>query len=122
MQYRVSACNAAGCGTVRLSRNITPLVPPSPPANLAAALNPAGPGIHVSWTDQSTNESGFILERRTRNVDLSYGPYSNLAPAPAANATAFNDPAGPGTYQYRIRACNAAGCSMRVGPVEVTKP
>ena len=62
--------------------------------------------LSLTWTDASTNEDGFKVERATGTT----GAYGQLATV-AANATGYVDAtvtAGT-TYCYRVRAYNAAG-------------
>lgn len=66
-------------------------------------------GWSLAWNDNSTNETGFELQRRT---PCTSGTYALIA-SPTANATAYTDTtAVAGTqYQYRIRAVNSSGQS-----------
>lgn len=64
--------------------------------------------VHLSWRDNDAGHPGFRIERR----DGSGGEWVAIASLPAGT-TRFSD-AGivPGqSYRYRVRACNAAGCS-----------
>ena len=58
--------------------------------------------LRLSWSDNSTDETGFQIERRTLN-----GTYSQIAMV-GANVTAYSDSTvTPGTtYCYRVRAFN----------------
>lgn len=81
-------------------------IPSSPTAVTATSV--ATTGTVVSWTDTSTNETGFVLERRTGN-----GTWTQ-AGSVSANSTTFTDPAplvaGEVTW-YRIKASGASGDS-----------
>ena len=68
---------------------------------LAASLN-------LQWSDNSSNESGFKIERKTGTG----GSYSQIGTV-GANVTSYNDAAiaGGSTYCYRVRAFNGAGDS-----------
>jgi len=82
----------------------------TPPANAPTALNAVAASatrIELSWTDTTTNETAFLIERR-----LSGGAFAQIAQV-AANATAFQDTSvAPSTdYEYRVRASNQAGTS-----------
>lgn len=63
--------------------------------------------LNVSWNDNSSNETGFSIERA-----VSGGNYSEIATV-APNSTTFQDPALQANtlYNYRIRAFNSAGYS-----------
>src|SRR2546428_14112921 len=64
--------------------------------------------LGASWTDNSTNEAGFKIERMTGTT----GTFAQVATV-GANTSAYTDPnlsAGT-TYCYRARAYNAAGDS-----------
>jgi hypothetical protein len=121
-QYRVRACNTQGCSAWSMSGTITTPVLPAAPSG-ATAVAVSGAQVDVTWTDGSANETRFELLRRTRNADLTWGSYALLA-SPAANATGYSDTGvNEGTtYQYRVRACNAAGCSALASSNSVTTP
>ncbi len=88
--------------------NIRPATaPPTAPAALAATASSTSQ-INLTWTDTSSNETGFRIERKT---GVS-GTYAEIA-APAANATSFSNTglAAGTTYYYRVWAYNAGGNS-----------
>lgn len=66
--------------------------------------------IRLTWTDNSTNETGFELSRETLSgATWTVNPSVNIAP----NVTTYDDPiTTPGTYRYRIRSFNASGSSV----------
>ncbi len=78
--------------------------PPPAPTNLLATLQ-AGPQVSLSWTDNSTDETGFVIRR-----SLNGAAFSDLVTL-AANATGYVDTgvASPNTYAYEVCAVNAAG-------------
>jgi len=102
--YRVRASNSAGTSSYS---NVTNAVGPAAPAPPAApsglsATAPAYGQINLSWTDNSTNESAFLIERSTDGTN-----FSQVASV-AANATSYSDTGlSPSTlYYYRVRATN----------------
>ena len=92
-------------------------VPPAP-ANLSATAVSSSQ-INLAWTDQSTNETDFQIERKTG----AGGTYAQIVTA-AANATTFNDTglAEGTTYFYRVRAVNSAGNSAYSNEASATTP
>ena len=89
-------------------------VPPSAPSSLVATAT--GPyQINLSWTDNSDNETGFIIESWG-----SYGGYIQIDVG--ANVTSYSDtgltPAT--TYSYRVYAYNKYGESEATGIVNAT--
>jgi hypothetical protein len=83
-----------------------PATPPTAPSNLTAVQIVAR--VQLAWTDNSTNETGFKIERKT-GVG---GTYAEIAVG-AANSPSYLDSnvvAGT-TYYYRVRATNLAGDS-----------
>lgn len=112
--YRVRACNDDGCSEPSNDASVsTPDVPPLPPTDLSAvALGPHA--IALTWTDASTNESGFEVERR---LDPA-GPWT-AAGTTGPDVARLDDSglASGMAYGYRVRACNPVGCSPFVGPV-----
>uniref|UniRef100_A0A832MLD6 T9SS type A sorting domain-containing protein n=1 Tax=Eiseniibacteriota bacterium TaxID=2212470 RepID=A0A832MLD6_UNCEI len=96
--------------------------PPAPPADptLLAATPSADDTILVTWADQATNETSYVIERSTAGPA---GPFTPLATLPA-NTTAYADGglAPAAEYCYRVRAENGAGASGWAGPACATTP
>jgi hypothetical protein len=83
-----------------------PQLPPDPPSNLVART--AGcTQINLTWQDNSDDEDGFEVERSLDGTN-----FSRIDTVPA-DQTTFSDTglAQGTTYWYRVRACNAIGCS-----------
>ncbi|MBI2919120.1 MAG: PKD domain-containing protein [Chloroflexi bacterium] len=95
-----------------------------PPAALAAPLAPTGleatvvnaTQVDLAWTDSSTDEAGFRIERSTDGV--TFVPVGTAA----ANANSFSDATAPGggTFSYRVIATGAAGHSAPSNVASVT--
>ena len=85
------------------------------PSLLAANLT-TGSQVHLTWTDNSNNETGFVIERKAEFG----GTYAPVA-SPNTNATSADDLVGPETvnYSYRIKAVNASGSSAWSNEVNV---
>lgn len=110
---RAVGLNAKGRTDGAVVSFTTPVLPPIPsePTGLMVSASPGG-GIQLDWTDNSSNESGFEIE-----VVVDGGAPSTVATA--AGAMQFVDDAPPtGLLEYRIRACNAGGCSAYTSPVQ----
>lgn len=93
-------------------------LPPMAPNNVVAM--PASPtSIGITWSDQSTNETGFEIER-----SLSSSSGFTLITTVAAGATNFNDSGllPLTTYYYRIRSINAGGQSSYSSVANATTP
>jgi hypothetical protein len=90
---------------------------PNAPSNLrASAANSTR--INLTWTDNSNNETGFLIQRRIGN-----GSWSNLATV-GANVTSFANTglvAGT-TYGYRVRANGSSGNSVFTAEATATTP
>jgi hypothetical protein len=95
-----------------------PAVPPDAPSGLqASAISTTA--IDVGWTDNSTNEAHFSLERCTGAVAMCNATPTLFAEIaqPAANATSYSDSnlTPDTTYSYRLRAGNTNGNSAYTG-------
>lgn len=95
------------------------VLPPAPdaPTNLSAA--PASYSqINLTWTDASTNETSFLIERSTNNV--SYAQVGSVG----AGITAYSDTGLTGNtlYYYRVRASNTGGNSPYSNISSATTP
>jgi hypothetical protein len=94
------------------SGTATPPVQPDPPT----ATPQAGPQVSLTWRDNATNETGFVVERAANG-----GAWVQIATAPARNNTGnvtFVDTtvAWGTTYLYRVAAFNGAGPSLNYAP------
>jgi len=70
---------------------------PNAPSGLTAETI-STPAIALNWTDNSTDETGFEIQR---SPDGS--TWATIATV-AVDATHYEDESGPGTYYYRVRA------------------
>ncbi|HEY7771345.1 S8 family serine peptidase, partial [Longimicrobium sp.] len=95
---------------------------PIAPASLTAAVE-TPTSVLLNWTDRSVNETSFTLSRRVMTGPTTWTAWQDVA-TPAANATSASNGGltGGSTYQYRIRSCNAAGCSGWAASAAVTRP
>ncbi len=85
------------------------------PGNLAAEVLANNAEIQLTWTDNSTNETSFLVERQD-----SGGAWVQVGTA-TANATSYTDTGLPvGTYQFRVRATNGAEFSGYSAPAQVS--
>jgi hypothetical protein len=81
-------------------------VTPAAPSGLIRDVVSLGGQNHfrLRWTDNAVNETHYEVERKTT------GDFILIATLPA-NSTTFAEPVVGGHPRYRVRACNAAGCS-----------
>ena len=92
-------------------------LPPAPSGLSAAAISRSR--IDLSWQDNSSNETGFQVERSRAG-----GAFSLIATTPA-NATTYSNTSGLAPnklYSYRVRAVNAAGNSAYSNTASATTP
>ena len=90
---------------------------PAAPSSLAATLS-SDTSAELSWSDASTDELGFEIDRST-----SSSAWTLLATV-GAGVTAWSDAgltAGE-TYSYRVRAYNDSGASANSNVASVTAP
>lgn len=119
--YRVRAYNPGGSSGYPNAVNVTtPNVSlPTAPASLTAAAQAPGKGggVALAWADKSSNEGGFLVERKTGSTS-SWQPLITLA----ANTTKYTDTTtlARTTYYYRVRSYNIAGSSAYSNQVNVT--
>jgi hypothetical protein len=94
--FRVRANNSVGSSSYATS------VPGTTKINAPTGLSVSASGttVNLSWTDNSTVETGYQVERSS-NGGTSY----TLVATTAAGATTYADTNRPdGTYKYRVRA------------------
>lgn len=106
--YRIRAVNSSGASafTFPASAFTTPN-PPAAPGGLAAVARSSSQ-IELRWVDNSSNETGFSVERSTDG--LSFTTITNL---PANSVSFVNGFLAAGTvFHYRVRAFNTGGNSQ----------
>lgn len=119
--YSVTAINASGSTPSSNTVSVTAptcggtVLIPTAPSGLAAL--PASNFMSLAWNDNSSNETGFNVERKT---GIS-GGWSQIASV-GQNIAAYRDygvSAGV-TYYYRVSAYNASGSSSYSNETSVT--
>ncbi len=84
---------------------VVPTSPPVAPGGLTATAVSAVQ-INLRWTDNSTNENAFLVERSTNLV------FAQIASLPAGTTNYSDFGLTPATtYYYRVRGINLAGAS-----------
>ena len=117
--YRVFAHNTGGNSTNSNEANATTTgtvtIPAAPTSLVATAVSSSQ--INLTWTDASSNEDGFKIERRNPGSTV----YVEIASV-GANVTAYSNTglAASTKYGYRIRSYNSAGNSAYSNLVNAT--
>jgi Carbohydrate binding module (family 6)/Fibronectin type III domain len=90
---------------------------PSAPSSLGATAA-SSTQINLTWTDNSTNETGFEIDRAT-NSTFSAGLTTFTV---GSNVTSYSSTglSASTTYYYRVRSTNAAGDSANTATVNAT--
>ncbi len=117
-----SSPTSTGSDSAGLTVSVKPPSPPAAPSGLTAAAVYSGSGknkilarIELSWTDNSSDETGFRIEHcavtgSKNNKVCTFAWLTNVGP----NVRTFPDTEGlvaGNAYQYRVRAENANGFS-----------
>src|SRR5437773_4373467 len=86
----------------------SPSALPSPPSNLAATVASSSQ-INLTWKDNSSNETGFKVERCQGSGCTNFSQIVQLG----ANVTSYSNTglSASTTYLYRVRAFNSVGNS-----------
>jgi hypothetical protein len=91
---------------------VPPASTPAAPGGLTASAVSQSQ-IHVSWSDNATNETGFVVARSL----ASAGPYVDIGSVAGGNTTFADVGLSPNTtYYYVVRATNFLGNSANSGP------
>jgi fibronectin type 3 domain-containing protein len=117
-EYQVVATNSAGSSYSNIVQVDVTQTPPAAPSDLAANLVSATQ-VDLSWTDNATNETGFVVERSDNG-----GTFAVIATL-AADSVSYTDVtvAAPNSYTYQVAATSSAGSSYsNTASVSVTLP
>jgi hypothetical protein len=80
------------------------------PTGVTAALTGVTRQVRVTWTDNSTIETRYQVQRC--KIVSGFCSYSTVASSLPANTTGYsNTVATAGTYRFRVRACQATPCT-----------
>jgi FtsP/CotA-like multicopper oxidase with cupredoxin domain len=122
--YRVRATNAAGASAWSNVANVTtPDVIPAAPTSLTGTAvringNNGQDRVTLNWIENSTNETGFTIQRGTSAAFTGATSFSV-----GASVTTFTqNVARPGTYYYRVMAVNTGGSSAATNVLTLTAP
>ena len=108
---------ARGNYTVRATGGVPTTAAPAAPTGLGVRIR--GSAAALTWSDRSTNETLFRIERQ----QLVGATWTNTALLSVpANSRNYSDPVGAGTWRWRIRAENAGGASAWTAYAQLTLP
>ncbi|MCO7224749.1 fibronectin type III domain-containing protein [Pleionea sp. CnH1-48] len=103
--YRVRACNDFACSSYSShSQSTQVLYVPAAPASISVVAQSTSSDVEVSWATASGQVSEYRLEFQTN------GHWEQIWSTPNATRKLVSGLTS-GTYYFRIRACNASGCS-----------
>jgi YD repeat-containing protein len=104
--YRVRACNGSACGVYRTGGNVVSVTLVGIPPSISVPATSTTGSYTISWGTSSGTVTAYRLYEAT-NSSFSG---QTLVHDGAATGKALSGKAN-GTYYYRVRACNASGCS-----------
>jgi hypothetical protein len=119
--YRVVAFNTGGDSQPsNVATVTTPALGPAAPTNLTAVLRTQPLRITLTWMDNATNETGFVIER-----SVNGGPFTQIgtrgAFAGTGTVTFTNTGVTVGnTYAYRVKAMQGTLSSAYSNTVSLT--
>src|SRR5207244_1201449 len=128
--YRVFAIN--GPYESSIAGPVQVIMPGTPPTNFGGAPN--GPygltvtqsttsSISLAFTDNASNETGFLVERSSTGQNGPFTQVATLGPAAGTGSlVTYTDPnlTQTTTYWYRVSAINGTYSSSIAGPVSGT--
>jgi hypothetical protein len=115
--YRVRSTNGSGSSAYSNTATTTTLAPPAAPSGLSASAT-SSDSVTLTWSDNSNNETGFLIERR-----IGSGSYVQIATVGAGVESYIDTNVTQSTsYTYRIRATNGVGHSSYSNTASVQTP
>jgi hypothetical protein len=114
-RYRVRATGGFGSPPSNIAEGTTLSLSPSAPSGVAAAAS-GDNKITVTWQDNSTDETGFLIQRCSGLGCNIFSALGSVGP----NVVSYQDlSAAIGVvYGYRVAAVNLGGTSSYSAPVE----
>src|SRR5207248_533365 len=102
-----------GTGTVTFMWTVTqpPPPPPAAPGGLLATADSSSQ-IKLTWADNSTDETKFVIQRTSGTGSLFIDVVSPPVPNSTGTVSYVDTAVARNTsYKYVVSACNANGCS-----------
>ena len=116
--FRIRSYNSGGVSANTATASVTTLdAPPIAPSGLVASASSQSQ-IQLSWTDNSTDESGFYIDQASTS-GFSTGLVTRSVGANVSSFTATGL-ASASTYYFRVRAYKAVGASANTLPASAT--
>jgi hypothetical protein len=114
--YRVRAKNTGGYSAYSNIDSADTYPAPNAPSGLSISSITSSKVV-LNWTDNSTNEMGFVVERATSST----GPFTTYS-STSANTTTFNATglSSQTRYYFRVKAQDAYGFSVVSNMVDTT--
>ncbi|MFD1297471.1 RHS repeat protein, partial [Lysobacter gummosus] len=109
--YRIKACNPTGCGPTSATTTVNVLYPPGSAPTISAPAQADAGSFTVSW-----NAIGGATSYQLEQSALG-GGWTLIQDGSATSRLISGG--STGTYRYRARACNAAGCGATSAEVSV---
>jgi hypothetical protein len=114
--YRLRSYNSNGYSNYTWEVKATTSALPAPSDLTAAPVSSTQ--IDLTWTDNSTNETGFRIERK-----IAGGSWTQIATV-GANVTSYHNTGliAATNYYYRVRSYNSLGLSFYSNEANATTP
>lgn len=97
--YRISACNTVGCSLPSATANATTIL--AAPSGLTATAT-SSTQINLAWTDNSSDETGFIIQQRSPSGSGSWSTiHTTSAGATSYSVTSLS---ASTSYGFRVAA------------------
>ncbi|HEX7797193.1 MAG TPA: PKD domain-containing protein, partial [Vicinamibacterales bacterium] len=99
--------NQGAIGTVTVPVTVNPgATPPAAPSDLTASVG-SNRLLTLNWTDNSSNETGFYVERALKAKTLLFSRIATVG----TNVKTYSQTETSGQWVYRVQAYNAVGTS-----------
>ncbi len=106
-----------GNTTRPVSLSVTAVILNAPTSLVATQLTSTS--VRLNWTDTSTNEEGFAIERAVKSGN-NWGAYSQIATVGADTTTYTNTGVSKKSYRYRVRSYRGTNYGPYSNVAEIT--
>jgi hypothetical protein len=105
--YRVRACNGSSCSSYATGSGITVTLPPGQPGAMTIpSSGTMNTNYTISWGAATGTISHYEVERHSNSSFTALVSTWN-----ASSASSSVSAPAQGTFYFRVRTCNASGCS-----------
>jgi RHS repeat-associated protein len=117
--FKVKACNSGSCSTASTGRAVSVLKVPTLPANVTLPATNESGDFTLSWGPSQETVAYYQVDRAKVGENCPGTDYQFCQVGQVTSPSMSFQDQDDGTYSFKVKACNASGCSARTASVAI---